>query len=164
MICSVYNKSWRFGISRVLKKSWMDTKWEPIYVSNICVYATCTSYLLGNGILPQFVVNKIPVKCSEKAKRTNRVYQDNLRLFRCLAFHDIQDDNDVSRFDDATLAKYLQFHDFFHGWKQVSHAHRSHGISRPQIETTARTVECSVFDELEKFGIVVAEQDHLFPW
>ena len=241
-------------LESVLKKSRMDTKWEPVYVSNICIFATCTSYPLGNGILPQFVVKKMSIKCLEKAKGTNRVYPDNLCLFRCLAYHDLQADNDGSRFDDATLSKYLQFYDFMAerkchlpidpmeylglDLKQLPLAEECFEINImvlelleddsiiPQYRTTSRhpdtvylnlyehhlsyvldfrtyakkfrcntcsrhfpkmyhlmrhtrvcrnvtrykfpgghhKAENTVFDELEKLGIVVAEQDRFFPW
>ena len=100
-------------------------------MSNICVFATCTSYPLGNRILSQFVVKKM-VKEDESTVSGYRC------LFMCLACQDIQDDNNVSHFYDATLAKYLQFHDFMAESKLP--AHRSHGIYRPRLETTASSL------------------------
>ena len=91
-------------LESMLKRSRVDTKWEPVYITNIAVYVTVTSYSLGTGILPHFVQIKRSVKGLEIDWTTRRAYSDNLCLFRCLAYHDTSDERDAS-FDDGTIAK-----------------------------------------------------------
>lgn len=65
-----------------------DTKYKPILITNISYTVYRTSFPLGNGkALPNFIRKNKFVISFERHPNTRKLYDDNLCMFRCLAYH-----------------------------------------------------------------------------
>lgn len=61
-----------------------DTKWIPVLVTNghYTIYSTVNP--LGNGDLPDYLLNKDSIYPLVKNQHTRKLYEDQLCAFRCL--------------------------------------------------------------------------------
>ncbi|KAJ8300475.1 hypothetical protein KUTeg_021994 [Tegillarca granosa] len=82
----LYLHSRRLDILSELLATRPDTKWVPVLLTNVQFFIFSTFYPVGNGILPQYLIEKRSMY-SLVIKQNGKKYEDNLCLFRCLAVH-----------------------------------------------------------------------------
>lgn len=64
-----------------------DTKWVPVLLTNVQFFVFSTFYPVGNGNLPQYLIEKRSMYSLVINQQNGKKYEDNLCLFRCLAVH-----------------------------------------------------------------------------
>ncbi|KAJ8298574.1 hypothetical protein KUTeg_022634 [Tegillarca granosa] len=64
-----------------------DTKWVPVLLTNVQFFIFSTFYPVGNGNLPQYLIEKRSMYSLAIDQQNGKKYEDSLCLFRCLAVH-----------------------------------------------------------------------------
>ena len=98
----------RLDIRNYIEKQNLDTKWKPHLITNFVFYVFRTHYPLGQGDLPDYIINSKSIISMHKNPVTGRVYEDALCAFRCLSVHR----KDVGGREVAAKKFYRQWRDF----------------------------------------------------
>ena len=83
-----------------------STKWEVTFITNFIINVTELDYPLGQGFLPKYIKDKKSIISLEKDSN-QKVYEDNLCFFMCLALH-----YGCENIEDGALACFLQWMDY----------------------------------------------------
>jgi hypothetical protein len=75
-------------ISNYFQKQRPNSKWKPVFVTNVLYHVHKTSFPLGmSQPLPDYIVKSKSLISFEKNPNTKQLYDDNFCFFRCLAYH-----------------------------------------------------------------------------
>ncbi|XP_060570376.1 uncharacterized protein LOC132728723 [Ruditapes philippinarum] len=75
-------------ISNYFQKQRPNSKWKPVFVTNVLYHVHKTSFPLGmSQPLPDYIVKSKSIISFVKNPNTKQLYDDNFCFFRCLAYH-----------------------------------------------------------------------------
>ncbi|XP_060578349.1 metacaspase-2-like [Ruditapes philippinarum] len=81
----------KLDIPNYFHKQKPNSKWRPVFISNVLYNVNNTSFPLGlSQPLPKYILHSKSIVSFQKNPYTKRLYADNLCFFRCLSYHKIK--------------------------------------------------------------------------
>ena len=118
-----------------------NTKSVPVLLTNVLWITTKTDFLLGGKVdLPEYLKNKKSIISLNRNRATNKLYSDNLCIFRCLVCH---------RGLQHQMASSTNY--FFNKWLMYKKNQCDAGEGQYWAEVTQNTFEGISFKELPEF-------------
>ena len=89
-----------------------NTSWKPIMVCNVVYTLFRTSFALGHSkTLPNYVKKRKSIISLDCDPSTGKPYDDDLCMFRCLAYHEVKNVRRIEKLTKAYYTRWLLFAD-----------------------------------------------------
>ena len=89
-----------------------NTSWKPIMVCNVVYTLFRTSFALGHSkTLPNYVKKRKSIISLDCDPSTGKPYDDDLCMFRCLAYHEVKNVRGIEKLTKAYYTRWLLFAD-----------------------------------------------------
>ena len=151
---SLRNKVKRLNPTADVENQRPNSAWELAYITNIHFDISLLDYVFGHTTaLPQHVKDsRSIVTFTEQA--------DNLCFFRCMAWHQCQNVKDI----DNYAKRYQCLRCFKRYFNLKRHYSVCSKVTKFKFPGGFHKTSQTVFEELEKYGIEVAQKDRVFPY